>query len=143
MKQRRITATTILTDAEAHAVALKVRAALGSAFSGIVKSHGLELEDGIRFMSVSKSCEERRCARGLSLKSIAAELGVPQYRLKDIEAGYVRQIRPEVLHAYVSHLGLASWYRGWARGNSKVAERLALPPKGRSSKKQVRGRTNT
>ncbi len=135
MRQRRITPTTILTDAEVHTVALKVRAALGSAFSGLVKSHGLELEEGIRFMPVAKRCEECRCARGLNLKSVAAQLGVPQYRLKDVEAGNVRQVRPEVLHAYLSHLELASWYRTWARMNVELARRLELPPKSRSSKK--------
>jgi hypothetical protein len=142
MRQRRIKPTTILTDGEVGEVVRGVRTVFGDTFATLAESLGLNLEEGVRFMPVAKRCEERRCARGGSVKEVAAQLKVPQYRLKDIEAGHVRRIRPGILHAYLSHLGLASWYRGWARRNPGVARQLAAQPRPRKAQKRGRGRTS-
>jgi transcriptional regulator with XRE-family HTH domain len=125
MRERRVRPTTILTDAEVTTLVRGVRSVLGDGFGALVKSYGMDLEEGVRFTAVAKRCVEERAARGWTLKEVARQLKVARYRLRDIEAGHVRSVEPEVLHAYVSHLGLESWYGRWKRSSPDLATRLA------------------
>jgi transcriptional regulator with XRE-family HTH domain len=127
MTQRRVTPRTILTNAEVSQVVHGIRNVFGERFAALAASYGLDLEEGVRFMPVAKRCEERRAAQNWAIRDVAKALRVPQYRLKDIESGHVRNVRPEILHAYVSHLGLTSWYRRWEHANPGIARRVGLP----------------
>jgi transcriptional regulator with XRE-family HTH domain len=124
MRERRVRPTTILTDAEVSTLVRGVRSVFGDGFGALVKSYGIDVEEEVRFTAVAKRCVEERAARGWSLKEVARQLKVAQYRLRDIEAGHVRSVDPEVLHAYVSHLGLESWYGRWKRSSPDLATRL-------------------
>jgi ribosome-binding protein aMBF1 (putative translation factor) len=124
MRKRRVTATTILTDSEVQQALRAIRPVFGEGFEDLAASRGINLEDSVRFLSVARRCHERRAAQGWSLKDVARRLNVPQYRLKDIEAGRLTSVTPEILQAYVSHLSLDSWLRRWRRSNPDVALRL-------------------
>jgi hypothetical protein len=126
MKARQVKPTTILTDVEAQEVVGGICAVFGEQFATRAESYGLDPEQVVRFMPVAKRCEKQRCVRGWSIKDVASQLKVPQYRLRDIEGGHVRTIKPEILHAYVSHLDLDSWYRRWKRANPEVAGRVGF-----------------
>jgi Helix-turn-helix domain len=141
MRERRVRPTTILTDAEVATLVRGVRSALGDGFGALVESYGLDLEQGVRFTAVAKRCVEERAARGWTLKEVARPLKVAQYRLRDIEAGHVRSVEPEVLHAYVSHLGLQSWFGRWKRSSPDLATRLA-PVGTKSHASNQRARSN-
>jgi len=129
MRRRRVKLTTILTDDEVREVVRGIRTVFGDQFAAMAESRGIDLEQSVRFRPVGKRCEERRCARGLSVKDVAKQLKVPQFRLRDIEAGRFRSIQPPVLAAYVSHLRLRRWYRRWERSSPELA-RLVAPKSG-------------
>ena len=142
MRTRSIKSTTILTDAEVTQVAEGVRAFLGPTFEALARSYGLDLDASVRFAPVAKRCQEERQASGLSIRDMAHHLNVAQYRLKDIEAGHVKRIQPSALHAYVSQLGLRSWYRRWERSNPKAAQTLAYDGQLRARPARSKTRSN-
>jgi len=123
MRARRVTSTSILSDAQVREVVQGVRASFGPSFTDAITRHGIDLEDGVRFSPLAKRCAERREELGQTIKDAAAALQVPQYRLKAIESGHPKGIAKDVLQAYVVHLGLEAWYRRWAKANPEVAAR--------------------
>jgi hypothetical protein len=74
---------------------------------------------------------------GLSIKDVAIQLGVPQYRIKAIEAGRLNEDDALVLPRYVSLLGLERWARRWATANPELAATLGLVAKGPGRSKKV------
>ncbi len=103
--------TKILTDDEVSAVADAIRKAFGTSAAKV------DLEQTVRFLSLSKACQGAREQRGLSIKEAAALLKVPQYRLKAIEQGSLRLIEPDTLRAYVGLLELGAYFEEWTAAN--------------------------
>ncbi len=64
----------------------------------------------------------------MSLKDAAAALKVPQYRLRDIEDGRLKNILRDVLIDYVGFLKLKIWFGKWKRANPGLVARLGLRP---------------
>ncbi len=103
--------TKILTDDEVSAVADAIRETFGTSAAKV------DLEQTVRFLSLSKACQGAREQRGLSIKEAAALLKAPQYRLKAIEQGSLRLIQPDILRAYVGLLELGAYFEEWAAAN--------------------------
>ena len=103
--------TKILTDDEVSAVADAIRETFGTSVAKV------DLEQTVRFLSLSKACQGAREQRGLSIKEAAALLKAPQYRLKAIEQGSLRLIQPDILRAYVGLLELGAYFEEWAAAN--------------------------
>jgi hypothetical protein len=120
--------TSILTDAEVAFLTQEISRALGPGVSEIAKSYGLRTSDTVRWGSLRARCEEEREKRGLSLKDISSELKIPQYRLRAIEDGSLRYLKPEFAHRYFHYLGIESWVKRWARGNAELARRSGITP---------------
>ncbi len=116
--------TTILNDKEARYVVEKALKSFGFEMAGQMKNTGVNFEDVIRLGSLGAKCEEVRALRGLSIKDIAKELGVPQYRLKAIEEPNETMILPEVLEKYIAFLELESWFKKWEDANLTLAKKL-------------------
>lgn len=130
MATRRRLEGKILTRPEAQTVAKLIRAALGEEIAQTMASLGIDAEATIRFGAVAHRCKTLREHRGLSLKEVAARLRVPQYRIRSIEEGYIRQVEGDVLQQYVRYLGLANWFRRWIQANQDLAKQLlAVPPR--------------
>jgi hypothetical protein len=87
---------------------------------------GIDPEEGLRFLAVARQVAERRMANGLDIKTAAGLLKVAQYRLRDIEAGRVGSIVPDVLAAYIDHLRLKPWLSRWKKANPGLATRIGL-----------------
>ncbi|MFQ5915728.1 MAG: helix-turn-helix domain-containing protein [Nitrospinota bacterium] len=115
---------------------------LGQSVVDLMRQYGVNIKDNLRFQSVAVRLREAREERGMSLKAAAAALRVPQYRLRDIEEGRVKQISGHILQAYVEFHGLKRWFARWRRANSKLATRLHLEDRGnlRSNTAQQRTR---
>lgn len=122
MRPRKITPTTILNDAEVREVVAGVQAYFGEWFGGLGRSP--DVESTVRLSALSKQCGARREQLGFSLREAALLLRVPQYRLKGIEGGHVREIDGKILRAYVSHLGMGAWYKRWKAANPELADKL-------------------
>ena len=57
---------------------------------------------------------------------MARQLKVPQHRLRDIEAGNVSSIVPDVLIAYIKHMQLTAWFGRWKNANAELAGRIGF-----------------
>jgi len=95
---------------------------------------GSAIEESFRFDALAKLCSARREAKGLSVPQVSALLKVPQYRLKAVDRGRLREVDPTVLRKYVEYLGLESWFRRWARQNRELVIRLGLVQGGRAGR---------
>lgn len=88
------------------------------------------METTIRFGAVAQRCKAGREQRGLGLKEVAASLRVPQYRVRSIEEGHIKQVEGDVLQQYVRYLGLANWFKRWLQANQDLAKQLlAVQPR--------------
>jgi len=91
-----------------------------------LKKSGIHPEETLRLLSLSKKFNAEREKRKLSLKEIAQALKVPQYRIKDIEAGRVKTIDPAVLAKCSHYLGIEVWCKTWALRNEALSKKLKL-----------------
>jgi hypothetical protein len=75
---------------------------------------------------VATHLKEARELRGVDLKSAAKAVGVPQYRLRDIEESRLQNLNLSALEKYVDFLSLSKWFARWRKANSKLGARLAV-----------------
>ena len=116
----------ILTDDEVRFLAKRLRQMMGEPIDGLIRQYGISVEDYFRFSPVSVRLTGARTSRGLTLKTVAGALKVPQYRLADIERGGTTNLQPELLVRYVKYLGLNTWFGRWKLSNVALAKRLQL-----------------
>lgn len=126
MKRRPFELTQILTDAQVELLTEAVNKMLGAEFIAASSRLDVDTRRHLRFQAVAHCCAAAREQLGLDMRQVAARLKVPQYRLKAIERGQLREIRTEVLAAYVSFLGLDPWLRRWVRANPVLAVELGI-----------------
>jgi hypothetical protein len=77
------------------------------------------------------------------LKAVAAELKAPQYRLKDIEQGQVKNIKSEILLRYIGFLGLSRWFSQWKKANPRLAEKILSPADTAKPREPAKGSQKT
>lgn len=53
--------------------------------------------------------------------------GIPQYRLRAIEGGLLREVRADLARRYFYFLGIDEWVADWCRANLELATRIGLP----------------
>lgn len=87
----------------------------------------IDPEEIVRMFTLGKKFEKERIDAGKSIKNLAQELKVAQYRVKAIEQAQVGQIEPTVLQKYSDYLGLNEWCFEWAAINEELAEKLGIP----------------
>ena len=116
--------TDLLTQDQVKAVAEGVRRILGDELLDKAGQYGIDLHDSIAFGPVAAQVQQAREAEGLSLKHLARELHVAQYRIRDVEGSRIKQIQPDVLRRVIERLGLGGWYATWAEQNAELARRL-------------------
>ncbi len=90
-----------------------------------VLSKGL-IDSTVRMLSISQTFKEVREKTGKTIKEVAKELNVPQYRLRAIETGKVKEILPEILHGYSEFLGINEWCLLWAKKNRSLAIKFGM-----------------
>ena len=117
---------TILSDEEVDLLARAMRAVLGPAFAEIPRHLTVRVDDIVRWASLTARCEQARAERGISIKDVALALRLPQYRLKAVEAGTLREIKGEVALQYFRFLGMERWVKRWARANRELAVRVGI-----------------
>lgn len=127
----------ILTDRQVEDTVRLMHDHLGEGFLALAGKLSFDFGESVRLHPLHARVVAAREARGLTIKQVAAELCVPQYRLRAVEEGTSRTIDPVVALAYVGFLGLARWARRWATANPELAEEIGLMPrtKGASRKR--------
>ena len=118
----------ILSEDEFRLILQRLKEVMGQPFIDLTEQYGLNLEDNLRFQTVTVRLREAREDRGMSLKNAAAALKVPQYRLREIEDGRLKNILRDLLVAYVDFLKLKIWFGKWKRANPGLVARLGLRP---------------
>ncbi len=116
----------ILSDDEARLLAKHLKEVMGQEFVDLVEQYEIDVNASLRFMSVASRVQEARQKKKLALKDAATALKVPQYRLRDIEQGRLKQIVANILVQYVGFLGLKTWFGRWRKANPGVVHRLGL-----------------
>jgi hypothetical protein len=114
----------ILSASEIRLLDREVRRAVVSSFPGIEARLVRHSEDTIRWHALGARCREARGARGI--RDVSVALGIPQYRLRAIESGHVRDVRAGLARRYFRFLGLESWVARWCRANRELAARVGL-----------------
>jgi tetratricopeptide (TPR) repeat protein len=107
----------------------KIARAMSREFPELENADGkfkLQTKDLIRFGPVSKRCKLERENKNLSVKDVSRDLGIPQYRIKDIESSGVGRIYPDFLNRYAEYLEIAEWFNAWKERNMDVYSRLLL-----------------
>jgi hypothetical protein len=127
----------ILTDAEVAGVSNATVEFLHNNFGDHPFFTRAQVERTVRMIPLGVRCSEAREQLGASLKDIARQLRVPQYRLRAIESGSPREVRLDVLQKYIVFLRLERWYAKWRRANGALLAELE-PTQGKGSR---RGRT--
>jgi hypothetical protein len=113
----------ILSGAEIRILDREVRRALVSSFPGI-ESRLAHSEDSTRWHALGARCRYARGARGIRDTSVA--LGIPQYRLRAIEGGLLKEFRADHARRYFHFLGIDEWVSAWCRANRELATRVGL-----------------
>lgn len=116
----------ILTPQEIRLVARRVKAMLPPKIFQSSRSRSRSVEDILRIGSLSKRCQIEREQLGLTVKQVATQLRVPQYRVKAIDEGRIGEIQKEVLERYLILLQLHEWVQEWIAANPGLARRLGI-----------------
>ena len=117
-----------ISDKEAAHLVKLINAAFGFKISGMV---GIQRsKDMMRFRPVEVACKEAREKMGLTVKQVADQMKVQQYRLTAVEENRA-EIRVDILERYIDLLGLRDWFSGWVASNQDVYQRIE---KGRTKK---------
>jgi hypothetical protein len=113
----------ILSGAEIRVLDREVRRALVSSFPGI-EGHLADSEDSTRWHALGERCRQARGARGI--RDVSVALGAPQYRLRAIEGGLLREVRADLARRYFHFLGIDAWVADWCGANRELAARVGL-----------------
>ena len=98
---------------------------LGPEFVAMAAKYKLNPEAFLRFGPVAARCCLAREAKQLSVKQVAQQLNVPQYRIRDIENNQASSVEPAVVLSYTALLGLGRWYSQWSKRNPGIYARQA------------------
>ncbi|MGQ0735813.1 MAG: hypothetical protein ACT4QD_19430 [Acidobacteriota bacterium] len=98
--------TAILNSAEVRLLDREIRRALIASFPGIEEHLG-DTEDSTRWHALGARCRHARGARGIREMSVA--VGIPQYRLRAIEGGLLREVRADLARRYFRFLEIEDW----------------------------------
>ena len=132
----------ILNRGEVAALARQVRHLIGPVIGNSPASAAVRIEDVVRWAAVRRRCEQARSERGLSIRHVSVGLGIPQYRLKAIEAGALNELRADMARRYFQFLGIEPWVAHWCEANPGLARRaglLQVAAQERSSRRRSNG----
>lgn len=87
---------------------------------------GVDAEAIIRYMPLADRFKEGRARLNLTIKEVAARLKEPQYKIKAVEKGELRQVDVEVFQKYCCFLELDEYVASWCRQNGVLAEKLGV-----------------
>jgi hypothetical protein len=113
----------ILSGPEIRLLDREVRRALVSSVPGI-EAYLAHSEDSTRWHALGEQCRQARGGRGI--RDVSVALGVPQYRLRAIEGGLLREVQAELACRYFRFLGIDAWVADWCRANRELATRVGL-----------------
>jgi hypothetical protein len=131
--------TALLGERDVSLLAAEVRAAFAASFPHVPIEMAGGVEDLVRWQPLGARCREARAGRGWSYRDASAATSIPQYRIKAVEEGRLREVKPDLARRYFVALGMDGWVAGWARANQDLAARvLGTPTPHRGSRARTR-----
>ena len=124
-----------LTDKQAGELVDLVYSKLGLNLRGFIKDQ--DARDRMRFMPVEIACKEARQKMGITIKEVAQQIKVQQFRIKSIEGGPGGDVTREALDKYIDFLEIRAWFDTWLKVNRDVYKRLKSEPPKRLKKSQL------
>jgi hypothetical protein len=121
--------TKILTPQEIRLVARRIKAMLPAEIFQFSQSRSRSVENTLRIGSLSKRCQVEREKLGLTIKQVAAQLKVPQYHVKAIDEGDIREIEKTCWGSTWSCWDYRNGCSKWVAANPGLARRLGLKPR--------------
>jgi len=103
-----------------------MREAMGPDLFGACERMGVDAETVIRYAPLADSFKQARARVNLTIKEVAVQLKVPQYKIRAVEKGEFRQIDVAVFQKYRSFLQLDDYVESWSQRNSALAKRLGF-----------------
>ena len=116
--------STILNATEIRLLSRELQRVLVLSLPGLSASILDRSDETIRWHAVGARCAQARGARGI--RDVAVALGIPQYRLRAIEAGQLTEVRIELARRYFRFLEIEDWIARWCRANRELAARVGL-----------------
>lgn len=113
----------ILGTREVRLLDREVRRALLASFPGI-EPYLTQSEDMTRWQALGARCRQARGARGI--RDVSLVSGIPQYRVRAIESGHLKQVRADLARRYFRFLDIETWVARWCCVNRDLARRLGL-----------------
>jgi hypothetical protein len=75
---------------------------------------------------MSSASDAARPAVHAAFEMCHGVLGVPQYQLRAIEGGLLKEVHADVARRYFHFLGIDAWVADWCRANRDLATRVGL-----------------
>jgi hypothetical protein len=130
MKRKQISKTKIFNDAEIKYVSEKVANILcdiiGHQIHDVPMPSMHEIEKTMRYLSLGAKLREGRERMKITVKEVAKQLKVPQYKIKALEKGPFREFDSSVFREYISFLGVQRWFNKWKTANQSLAQELDI-----------------
>jgi hypothetical protein len=126
MKKKNQKDTKILSETEVKLAGDAIKKLLGENILEYAQKASINIEDTIRFHSVASKCREQRESRNLTLKDVGLKLKVPQYKLRFIENGSLRNIDPKILYKYLIYLEINDWFQNWLESNPEYSSKFSI-----------------
>ena len=104
--------TALLDEREVSLLAAEVRAAFAASFPHVPIEMAGSVEDLVRWQPLGARCREARAERGWSYRDASAATGIPQYRIKAVEEGRIREVKPDLARRYFVRLVSTTGSRG-------------------------------
>jgi len=114
----------ILNAAEIRLLHRELQRVLVASFPALRTNLAAHSEDTIRCHALGARCAQARGGRGI--RDVSVALGMPQYRLRAIEGGRLREFRVDLARRYFHFLGIEDWVARWCRANRDLATRVGL-----------------
>jgi ribosome-binding protein aMBF1 (putative translation factor) len=102
---------------QADLISEAVRKFVGPQITDLFDDYGINVNHMIRFRYIAKLCQRTREEKSLSIKQASSKLKIPQYRLKAIERGGVKDIVPDHLERYIDFLEVRDEFNDWLKEN--------------------------
>ena len=120
--------TRILTEPEVAEATRELRKLMARDFPTVPADLFGNSDHMVRLLSLNARFKQAREASGRTIKQIAAELKVPQYRLKAIEKGRLLDVDGAIMARYGAGLSLEAWLAMWVAANGRLAAELGMGP---------------
>jgi hypothetical protein len=105
----------ILNATEIRLLEREVQRVLVSSFPDLQAQILDHSEEAIRWHALGARCAEGHGARGI--RDVSVSLGIPQYRLRAIEGGRLKEFRANLARRYFHFLAIDS---GWRTGAARI-----------------------